>query len=182
MDIHTSEKAFTLIELIIVVVIVAILAAIAYPSYSYFIERKDLALAQKEALLIASELEKFKSKNLSYKNFSAEHLYSTAYDKSNGKLLIPVSSAAGEEKFILTLIDKDDRKSLSDPSVVGLNWVIRVERAESAPSKKKQPNNYDLLLTSTGLKCKSKTNNAFDNFDNGKSDCKSIDSQSEIWE
>ncbi|QQN87815.1 MULTISPECIES: type IV pilin protein [Acinetobacter] len=182
MKLSISKQGFTLIELMIVVAVIAIIAAIAYPSYRVYIERKDLALAQKEALLIASELEKFKSKNFSYKNFSAEYLYPNNYDSDTGRLLIPVGSTVGQEKYIITLSDIDSNKPLQDTSIVGLNWVMKVERADSSPSQKKQPNNYDLLLSSNGLRCKSKTNNAFKDYDKKtQTDCKAIDSQSEAW-
>lgn len=182
MKLSISRQGFTLIEFMIVVVIIAVIAAIAYPSYRVYMERKDLALAQKEALLIASELEKFKSKNFSYKNFSAEYLYPNDYDSDKGMLLIPVGSAAGQEKYVITLSDIDSNKPLQDTSTVGLDWVMKVERADLSPSQKKQPNNYDLLLSSSGLRCKSKTNNAFKDYDKKtQTDCKAIDSQSEAW-
>lgn len=73
-----SQKGFTLIELMITIVIVAILAAIAYPSYTQYMERRDLAIAKQEALRISAELERFKSKNFSYKGFDASYLYTYA--------------------------------------------------------------------------------------------------------
>ena len=76
------KKGFTLVELMITVVIIAIIAAIAIPSYSAYIQRKDLALAKQEALRLATELEKFKAKNFSYKGFDATYLY-TGVDYSN---------------------------------------------------------------------------------------------------
>ena len=62
-----KRSGFTLIELMIVLVVIAVFAAIAVPSYQAYIQKKDLALAKQEALKMASELERFKNKNFSYK-------------------------------------------------------------------------------------------------------------------
>ncbi|KAF1019516.1 MAG: hypothetical protein GAK29_03886 [Acinetobacter bereziniae] len=43
----------------VVVIVVAIIAAIAIPSYTQYIERKDVAIAKQEAQKIATELERF---------------------------------------------------------------------------------------------------------------------------
>ena len=159
------KNGFTLIELMIVVVVIAVIAAIAIPSYAAYIERKDLALAKQEALRIATELEKFKAKNFSYKGFDATYLY-TGYAPSTGTLAIPVDGS--DTKFTLTLLDLATKKPLSiqrdadgnetadSSSVRGLNWVIRVERAKTGTTLK-QPRNYDLLLTSEGVRCQTRT-------------------------
>ena len=77
-------SGFTLIELMVTVVIVAILAAIAFPSYTAYMERRDLAIVKQEALRISTELERFKSKNFSYKGFDASYLYSYVGVDENG--------------------------------------------------------------------------------------------------
>ena len=84
-----KELGFTLIELMIVLVVIAVFAAIAVPSYQAYIQKKDLAMAKQEALKIASELERFKNKNFSYKGFDATYLY-PSYDGSTGELYLPV--------------------------------------------------------------------------------------------
>ena len=57
-------------------------------------------------------------------------------------------------------MDLEQKESLSDDSatVLGLNWAISVERAKDG-TEPKQPRNYDLLLTSTGIRCMTKVKN-----------------------
>lgn len=166
---------FTLIELMIVVVIVAILAAIALPSYSAYVRKNDLAIAQQMALKISTELQKFKAKNFSYKGFDLGAVEST-YDATTNQLLLPIGSTANSAKYELTLVDLATQRTLSiqrDPSsgtettnssgVRGLNWAIKVERAQVS-GEPKDPKNYDLLLTSTGIQCMTKMKNNVDTY------------------
>lgn len=187
-------RAFTLIELMIVVVIVAIFAAIAFPSYQQYMERQDLAIARQEALRIAAELERFKAKNFSYKGFDASYLYSytgtdvdgnpttaSYYDAATGQLLLPIGSTASTAKYTLTLVNNgtgykpltitknnDGTETSDSASVNGLTWVMSVQRAKdsSSPPKSKQPRNYDLLITSTGIRCMTRTEDVVTNYTN----------------
>lgn len=187
-----SQKGFTLIELMITVVIVAILAAIAYPNYTQYMERRDLAIAKQEALRISAELERFKSKNFSYKGFDASYLYTyegvgsdgnaiaaNYYDKTTGKLSLPLGSTTSTPKYILTLVDggtghkpltiaknNDGTETSDSAGVNGLSWMISVERAKDG-SEPKQPNNYDLLLSNQGMRCMTKVKNVV----TGYTDC-----------
>ena len=196
-----KAKGFTLIELMVVVVVVAILAAIAIPSYSQYIERKDLAVARQEALRLAGELERFKSKNFSYKGFDATYLYAyqgtdsdgnptsaSYYDKATGKLSLPLGGSGSDTKYVITLVDggtghkpltieknSDGTETTDSESVNGLSWAISVERAKDG-TEPKQPRNYDLLLTNTGLRCMTKVKNVVTTFVN----CGSGDN-SESW-
>ena len=174
-----KTHGFTLIELMITVVVVAIIAAIAVPSYQQYMRKQDLAIAKQEALRIASELERFKSKNFSYKGFDASYIYSS-YNNSTGTLYLPVGSAAADGKYVLTLVDADLSTPTSDTkkpltvvksggvetadsqSVKGLNWAIKVERCKvggcaATSGFPKDPQNYDLLLRGNGLRCMTRT-------------------------
>ena len=177
-----KTHGFTLIELMITVVVVAIIAAIAVPSYQQYIERKDLAIARQEALRIAAELERFKAKNFSYKGFDASYLYTyestdaggnpaTAiyYNKTTGQLLLPLGSTSSTAKYTLTLVDGgaahkpltivkngDGTETADSASVNGLSWVMSLERAKDSDGEPKQPRNYDLLLSNTGIRCMTK--------------------------
>ena len=154
-----KRSGFTLIELMIVLVVIAVFAAIAVPSYQAYIQKKDLALAKQEALKMASELERFKNKNFSYKGFDATYLY-PSYDDATGELYLPLGADESEAKYKLTVVDLEQKESLSDDSatVLGLNWAIKVERVtEDGNTTLKQPKNYDLLLTSTGIRCMTRT-------------------------
>lgn len=194
-----STSGFTLIELMIVVVIVAIFAAIAIPSYQQYIERKDLATARQEALRIASELERFKTRNFSYKGFDAGYLYtysavngngvavtSSYYSNTTGQLLLPIGSTASTAKYTLTLVDgaathkpltivkSSDGQETSDSSGVnGLTWTIAVERRKNSDGEPLQQRNYDLLLTSAGVRCMTKTKNTVNSYTNCGSDSES---------
>ena len=173
-----KNYGFTLIELMIVLVMMAILLAIAIPSYQQYMRKQDLAIAKQEALRIASELERFKSKNFSYKGFDASYIYSS-YNNSTGTLYLPVGSAAADGKYVLTLVDADLSTPTSDTkkpltvvksggvetadsqSVKGLNWAIKVERCKvggcaATSGFPKDPQNYDLLLRGNGLRCMTK--------------------------
>lgn len=177
-----KTHGFTLIELMITVVVVAIIAAIAVPSYQQYIERKDLAIARQEALRIAAELERFKAKNFSYKGFDASYLYTyestdaggnpttaSYYNKTTGQLLLPLGSTSSTAKYTLTLANggtghkpltivngADGQETADSASVNGLSWVMSLERAKDSDGEPKQPRNYDLLLSSTGIRCMTK--------------------------
>ncbi|MEQ1075989.1 prepilin-type N-terminal cleavage/methylation domain-containing protein [Acinetobacter johnsonii] len=169
-----KRSGFTLIELMIVLVVIAVFAAIAVPSYQAYIQKKDLALAKQEALKMASELERFKNKNFSYKGFDATYLY-PSYDDATGELYLPVGGDESEAKYKLTVVDLAQKKSLSDTStaVRGLNWAVAVERVKQG-TEPKQPRNYDLLLTSTGIRCMTKVKDTVTTY----SDC---GGSSESW-
>lgn len=152
-------QGITLIELMVVLIIISIIAAIAFPSYRSYVERKDLALAKQTALNLATELEKFKSKNFSYKGFDVAHIYPN-YVKATGELYVPVDSTSISAKYKITLVDIPTKKSLADTGndVLGLNWAMKLEREKEAGSSDlKQPRNYDLLITSTGMRCMTRT-------------------------
>ena len=187
-----KTHGFTLIELMITVVVVAIIAAIAVPSYQQYIERKDLAIARQEALRIAAELERFKAKNFSYKGFDASYLYTyestdadgnpttaSYYNKTTGQLLLPLGSTSSTAKYTLTLANggtghkpltivkgSDGQETADSASVNGLSWVMSLERAKDSDGEPKQPRNYDLLLSNTGIRCMTKVKNTVTSYTN----------------
>ncbi|MEQ1086040.1 type IV pilin protein [Acinetobacter seifertii] len=185
-----KQKAFTLIELMITLIVIAVLAAITYPNYRRYMEKRDLAVAQQEAQHLASELERFKAKNFSYKGFDASYIYNagtvTLYDATTGSLLLPLDATATTAKYTLTLLDatqhlplsilkgSDGNETADSAKVQGLNWVIIVERAKNSSGEPKQANNYDLLINSDGFRCMTKVKNVV----SGYNDC---GSNSETW-
>ncbi|QHH93896.1 prepilin-type N-terminal cleavage/methylation domain-containing protein [Acinetobacter gyllenbergii] len=137
-----AYSGFTLIELMITVAIVAIIAAIAIPSYDTYIRRADLSTAQQEMLKVAELLEKHRARNFSYDGFvlkgttTNQGAYYTVPSATNTTLLLPLTATSGNQKFTLTLTVNTQAWSLKAVS--------------------QSPRNYSLLLTSTGLKCKTK--------------------------
>ena len=148
---HRNTYGFTLIELMVVIVIITILAAIIYPNYQDHVRRAAAAQAQQEIQKIANQLEIFKSKNLTYQNFDLKDLYSSS---SSDEISTPVGSTGDMVKYKITLKDLSDPSiSLTNSSASGFGWAIK---AESTDVK-----NYNLLMTSEGLRCKTKDSVTF---------------------
>ena len=175
-----NNHGFTLIELMVVLIIVAIFVAIAIPSYQSYMERRDLAVAKQESLRVANELERFKAKNFSYKGFDPTFAYPD-YDKTTGKLFLPKGATSANAKYFLTLVglegkpltiarDADGKETSDSQSVKGLGWVMAVERVKDSNGEPVQQRNYDLLLTSAGVRCMTKTKNIVSNYINCGSD------------
>jgi len=136
----STQKAFTLIELMVVVVIVAIFAAIAIPSYQQYVRRANAAQAQQEIQRIASELERWKSRNFNYLGFS------TIPDP----LILPVNATGSSIRYRITVRDGENTtRTLTNNAAAGQSWVIRAEGTDT--------NNFNFLMTSMGTRCKNKT-------------------------
>src|SRR5690554_5828893 len=66
------SSGFTLIEIMLLVVLVAILAAIAYPSYSNYVLRSKLRVAQTDLAALGAHLENLRQRTLWYPVADAE--------------------------------------------------------------------------------------------------------------
>lgn len=129
-----KNAGFTLIELMVVIVIIAILAAIALPSYQAYTRRAIAAQAQQEMQRIAVLLERHKARNFSYKGF----------DLTAQSIPIP-------HTYSFDLKDADDvNKLLSATDAIGRSWVLKAVTTNSQ--------NYNFLMTSSGIRCKNKAN------------------------
>ena len=124
------QKGFTLIELMVVVVIVAIIAAIAIPSYQEYARRANAAQAQQEVQRLASELERWKSRNFNYLGFNltpntVQNYTFVVRDGATGNPALTVAAASGT------------------------SWVIRAVHNDGR--------NFTFLMSSNGIRCKNKT-------------------------
>jgi len=135
------KNGFTLIELMVVVVILAIITAIALPSYTAYTRKAAVSQAEQEVQKIAEQLERHKSRNFSYKGFDPGYIYG----QSSPMVSVSVKN------YTLTIRDLDSQKLLTstDRDMRGQGWAIKAETTDSQ--------NYNLLMTSTGIRCKSKT-------------------------
>lgn len=171
------RQGFSLLELMMVLLLMAMLALFALPSYQHYLQRKDLAVAKQNALDVAMDLERYKARNFSYRGFELAERYPSAVINQN-QMLIPLGSSQAQAKFILTLVDYDSLAKLNQvqqakpaaqavaalvtqdsKTVLGRHWAISVERLTDDRGQLKQANNYDLLLTSTGIRCQTRTLN-----------------------
>lgn len=145
---QTRQQGFTLVELMIVVFIVGLIAAIALPSYQHFARRANAAQAQQELQKIAEQLERFKTRNFSYRGFNANYLYGTSarFNLANQAVTLPLDTSS-TAKYAITIVDSETGNPLLNSSTsTGQGWALK---AASTDVK-----NFDYLLTSSGMKCK----------------------------
>lgn len=173
-----SKQGFSLLELMMVLLLMAMLALFALPSYQHYLQRKDLARAKQQALDLVMDLERYKARNFSYRGFDLAELYPSAVINQN-QMLIPLGSSQAQAKFILTVVDYDSLAQLNEAKqvktaaqeaashgILGRHWAISVERLKDDRGQLKQAHNYDLLLTSTGIRCQTRTLNRVREFRN----------------
>lgn len=141
-------RGFTLIELMIVVAIIAIIAAIAFPSYQAYTRRSSESLAQQEMQKIAEQLERHKAKNFTYRDFDPNFIYDVSGAMTS--VTLPRGATGSAIKYTLTIRDAEDStKLLTDTGIRARGWAMRATAADAS--------SYNLLMTSTGLRCKNKT-------------------------
>ena len=127
------EQGFTLIELMIVLVIVAIFAAIAIPSYQSYVRRAHASQAQDQLQQIAVALERHKSRNFNYLNFSLP-----------ANLTVSPRGATGSSiKYNFTV-----------ETGPGQSWVVLAASTDTR--------NFSYLMSSTGVRCRNTTLNNID--------------------
>lgn len=148
------SKGFTLIELMIVVIISGVLMAIAIPSYNEYYRKKDRSLVQQEMLKIASELERHRAKNFSYKGFDVSYLYKGINHAVYSVNAVSVPIEQADKKYDIRIV-AGNNQLLTHRDADGFAWTIIATRRDM----EKQAQNYDLMMKSDGTRCMTKTAN-----------------------
>lgn len=148
---------FTLIELMIVLVLIAISMVIAIPSYQEYVRRSDASMVQQEMQKIAEQLDRHKAKNFTYRGFDPAYIYNVGSPMTS--ITLPRNATASGIRYTITIRDADDTTKLltavdgsspPKPTVRGRNWAMKAQASDIR--------NYNFLMTSTGTRCKNKTN------------------------
>ncbi|ERQ00133.1 hypothetical protein Q674_03185 [Acinetobacter sp. COS3] len=117
----------------VVLIIIAIIAAIAIPSYQAYARRAKASQAQQSIQQVSVLLERHKARNFSFKGF----------DLSTQGVTVPLT-------YSFDLKDgADTTKALTAASASGRSWAIKATTTDAQ--------NYNFLMTSTGIRCKNKT-------------------------
>ena len=165
-----TGNGFTLIELMVVVVIIALLMAIAIPSYREYVRRANASQVQQEIQKIAEQLERHKIRNFSYMGFDVGYLYkdkngviSPSYTKSTASLTFPVDKPSNSNYTIYIRDGLTPTTILTDNTVRGQQWAIlavansKINYGDTCTTcNSVQDDNYSFLMTSLGVKCKTK--------------------------
>ncbi len=153
----TSNKGFTLIELMIVVIIIGIFVAIAVPTYRNYTKKNSESKVQARLHELTLELERHKSTRLNYKGFAPKKVgadgstVSYEYDSDDKIIYVPNT---GQYKYKITLVDGATGMSLK-PITSSTSWKMYADP---------NPNNTNLvgaehyLVLSNGERCKDEVN------------------------
>lgn len=113
------NKAFTLIELLIVIVIISVLAIIAVPQYQSYVDKAKWTEVINMLGALRQACEEYYSENGDYPHISGEHVYLNgpmAYPANptapNPNFAVKVPSYPSATKFIYAISNKDN---LGDP-------------------------------------------------------------------
>ena len=160
-----QQVGFTLIELMIVIMIVAVLAAIAVPSYRQYVVRNAEAQAQARMQELDIELNRWRASALTYKGFTPKKVASngdvsyTYDDPTDNKIIyVPKGSDSTNFHYQITLVDASTGNTLAPASTSystsGSSWRMFAKPSSNYSTAHK------ILLSSAGLRCKTKNNDS----------------------
>ena len=141
-----DQAGFTLIEMMAVVAMIAVLAVMALPSYTQYVRRGAADEARSSMLGLAEDLQRFQSKNFTFKGYVPLQGYSNA----NKEIYLPQGSTLIDYRYKLTLLDGSDWASTLPGTSQGQSWVLI---AEPNPSHRVLKSGNKVVLTSYGLRC-----------------------------
>jgi type IV pilus assembly protein PilE len=149
-----KSKGFTLIELMIAITIVSVLAALALPSYNNYIRTAARADAESQMLKIAGDLERWRSRQLSYTGFKPDAGFSaqgSLVSVGGATIYLPLGSNSGNYKYQIALLDGTRIAALNGVGITtGQGWIMIAQ-----PSTSNSILNLAsrLVLNSQGLRC-----------------------------
>ncbi|MDO5050308.1 type IV pilin protein [Moraxella equi] len=149
-----KQKGFTLIELMIILAILIVFASIAIPSYQRYIVKNAESQAQARMMSLQMELERWRASTLSYRNFRPQQPLTT----TKNKYTIRVVNGAGTD-FVGGINGRELEGARNSTS-----WVMIAEPDATLTGASR------MLLTSSGLRCKS-VSNSFCTTPNNQCEC-----------
>ncbi len=158
--INTSNKGFTLVELMIVVVIIAIFTAIAVATYRHYIMKNAESKVQARLHELTIELESYKSTRLNYKGFAPKKVsadgssVSYDYDADNKIIYLPKGSDANSYQYQITLVDGATGDSL-ETATSSTSWKMY---ADPNTDNTNLVGAEHYLVLSNGERCKDEVN------------------------